>query len=218
MLLKESYWFRKTIEKNAPEGSSVIIIGSSTKTFREKVQPHIYENVYKPLEAKACKIINVDLKKEEGVDLSGDITNPEFIAELKRLNADFVICSNLLEHIVDRNIFISSLSALLNEGGKLIISVPYSYPYHSDPIDTLYRPTIKQLVNDLKDFIFVEGEIVTSGKLYNSWYNKYPYFKRLFLFLRDWVRAVLKLKLKKMNLIKWLFVEISATCCILKKI
>ena len=34
---------------------------------------------------------------------------------------------------------------LVPAGGILVITVPYSYPYHPDPIDTLYRPSAEEL-------------------------------------------------------------------------
>lgn len=218
MLLTESYWYKKIIEDLVTPNSLVIVIGSSTKTFREKTQPHINTNIYQPLAKKNCKIINVDLKDEEGVDLSGDITQPDFIAELQKLKADLIICSNLLEHILDRDIFIHSISAILKKDGLLVVSVPYSYPYHSDPIDTLYRPSISGIINDFRNFQLMEGKIVKSGMLYNAWYGHYSFYKRLFLFLRDCLRAIVKLNWKKINLFKWLFIKISVTCCVLKKI
>lgn len=218
MLIQESYWFKATIEKYINPGSLVIIIGSSTKTFREKIQPHIYENIYRPLEIKKCKIINVDLKKDEGVDLSGDITDPVFLSQLRNIEADVVICSNLLEHILKRKDFIDSLSALIKENGKLIVSVPRSYPYHSDPIDTLYRPNIEQLSKEFIDFQLIEGEIVKSGKIYNTWYGSYPRNRRILQYLQDCLRAILKFNREKLNLYKWLFLDISVTCCIYFKL
>jgi SAM-dependent methyltransferase len=217
MLVKESYWYKDVIANYVSTGSHIIIIGSSTRTFREKLQPHIYENVYKPLESLKCSVLNVDLKEDEGVDLAGDITDVVFLNQLKNLKADFVICSNLLEHITNRAVFINSISAILKEGGKLIISVPFSYPYHSDPIDTLYRPSVKQLVNDLKDFSLLEGKIVKSGKLFKAWYREHSHFKGFSLFFFDCIRALLKFNRKKLNLSRWFFVDIAVTCCILEK-
>jgi hypothetical protein len=44
----------------------------------------------------------------------------------------------------------------------LIITGPYNYPYHADPIDTMYRPSPKDL-KKLLPFSWLEGEIVSAG-------------------------------------------------------
>lgn len=214
MLLTESYWYKDIIEKHVKQNSLVLILGSSSKTFREIIQPYIYQNVYLALEKKNCNIVNVDLKEEEGVDISVDITKKEFIAKLQIMKADLIICSNLLEHIIDRDIFIDSVSAILKKDGMLIASVPYSYPYHSDPIDTLYRPTVSKLGNDFKMFQMLNGEIVKSGMLYNIWYKKDPNYQRFLLLLVASIRRILSLDMRKINLAKWLFIETSVTCCL----
>jgi hypothetical protein len=55
------------------------------------------------------------------------------------------MCCNLLEHVVDRVMIRDVLLSILKPGGYLIATVPYRFPYHEDPIDTMYRPTVAEV-------------------------------------------------------------------------
>ena len=52
-----------------------------------------------------------------------------------------LLCCNVLEHVRDPGEFARRCGTLVMSGGVLAVTVPRSYPHHSDPIDTLYRPT-----------------------------------------------------------------------------
>lgn len=212
----ESIWYRDIIEKHINNNSLILNIGSSTKNFRENIQPHINDNIYVPLQQKNCKIINVDLKQDEGIDFAGDITDPAFLETLKKINPDFILCSNLLEHITEKKVFINSLRTILKNGSYLILSVPHSYPYHPDPIDTLYRPSLQELEKDLPDFTLVSGRVVKCGMLYDSWYINYKPILRPVLLLMKMLKSILMFKSRDKMLIKWLFVESSVTCGLFK--
>ena len=49
---------------------------------------------------------------------------------------------------------------ILKKNGILIITVPYSFPYHADPIDTLYRPTPSEIHCLFPDFDMEYTEII----------------------------------------------------------
>jgi hypothetical protein len=55
------------------------------------------------------------------------------------------MCCNLLEHVSDRMIISEAILSILKPGGYLIATVPYRFPYHEDPIDTMYRPTVAEV-------------------------------------------------------------------------
>jgi hypothetical protein len=91
-------------------------------------------------------IIHLDAQVAPGVDIVGDITADEFdIGEVRAF--DVVICTNLLEHVLARTQTIQRLEAVCAE--HLFVTVPGYFPYHEDPIDTMYRPTRGQLVADV---------------------------------------------------------------------
>jgi len=57
-----------------------------------------------------------------------------------------VLCCNILEHVQDARGFADIVSRLVPADGYLVVSVPHSYPFHADPIDTLFRPAPDEVV------------------------------------------------------------------------
>lgn len=120
-------------------------IGSSTATFRTQRQPHIDREVFAPLRRQGVEVIHLDLKAALGVDIAGDLADPSTQSEIMRRAPRAGLCSNLLEHVVDPAGFAQVIQRLFQAGAVLIVTVPHSYPYHADPIDTGFRPTPDQL-------------------------------------------------------------------------
>ncbi|OBQ33891.1 MAG: hypothetical protein AN485_17485, partial [Anabaena sp. MDT14b] len=54
------------------------------------------------------------------------------------------------------------------KSGYIFVTVPYKYPYHRDPIDTMFRPDIQELSSLFPDFKIVNGEILAGGYLVQS--------------------------------------------------
>jgi hypothetical protein len=218
MLYEESIWFKKTIQKHAQLGSLVLNIGSSTKEFIEITQPYIKTNLFDEFVKKNCVVKNIDIKQAEGVDFVGDVTEPIFIEKLKKLNASFIICSNLLEHLSERAAFCEALVKIMNADTKLIISVPYSFPYHEDPIDTMYRPNLKELQEAFPTLKLEEGEIVDCGTYFNYLTKNLNKVSRLFSFFKLSLASVIAsiTNKEKHELLATKFMHISATCAIFK--
>ncbi len=126
-------------------GAVCLNVGSSTKKFREVEQPHIGREFIEPLEAAGLRFIHCDMKKAAGVDEVGDILDPDFRARLRKYDAQLLVCSNLLEHLTNPQEFAHACGELLTGGGFALFSVPSSYPYHPDPIDTMFRPTPQEI-------------------------------------------------------------------------
>jgi predicted SAM-dependent methyltransferase len=218
MLYEESLWFKNIIQKHAQLGSLVLNIGSSTKEFIEVTQPYIKVNLFDEFASKNCIVKNVDIKQAEGVDLVGDVTDPEFVYQLKQLNASFIICSNLLEHLTERTAFCEALVKIMNADTKLIISVPYQFPYHEDPIDTMYRPTLNELQKAFPTLKLVEGQIVDCGTYFNYSTKNLSAVTKLVSYLKLSVASAISSftnKEKHERLIAN-FKHISATCAIYK--
>jgi len=66
-----------------PAVSPLLNLGSSTRQFREVIKPHIEMELFAPLREAGVKVIHSDSKKDEGVDIAGDILAPEL---MRRLN------------------------------------------------------------------------------------------------------------------------------------
>ena len=126
----------------AREGVSPLLnLGSSTRAFREHDKPHIQRELFSPLEAAGIAVFHSDLKQGDGVDLAGDILDPAVREALKARGFRSILIANMLEHVRDRDAVTAACEEILGDGGLILATVPSSFPYHADPIDTGYRPT-----------------------------------------------------------------------------
>lgn len=158
-----AHWVR---ELGLAPGSICLNIGSSTREFREEGQPHIAERFIRPLERDGIRFVHCDMKAADGVDEVGDILDPEFRARLRGYNAALLVCSNLLEHLTEPQSFADACADLVAEGGYGLFSVPRSYPYHPDPIDTMLRLTPEQLAAMIPGWAVVRSGEIEAG---NYW-------------------------------------------------
>lgn len=156
-------WVR---ELGLEPGAVCLNIGSSTKEFREEQQPHVFERFIQPLESDGIRFVHSDMKQAEGVDEVGDILDPDFRERLRRYDAALLVCSNLLEHLTEPQRFANVCAQLVREGGYGLFSVPRSYPYHPDPIDTMLRLTPRQLAAMMPDWAVVRSGEIEAG---NYW-------------------------------------------------
>lgn len=147
MLIEEAKWLNSVLEQIQPEsGWTLLDLGSSTEYFRRVDQPYIDYYIFWPLRKLGLKIVHIDSRVAEGVDVVYDISDrdsPNVIEVVPP--GDIVLCSNLLEHVLDRQMVAQRLNALTRPGGYLVVTVPHVYRYHEDPIDTGYRPDNKEL-------------------------------------------------------------------------
>ena len=120
--------------------SPLLNLGSSTLYFREVEKPHIQAELFGPLEAAGIRVFHSDLKQAEGVDLVGDLLDPAVRAALRARGFKSLLCANLLEHVRDPAAVAAACEEIVGPGGLILATVPASYPYHADPIDTFYRP------------------------------------------------------------------------------
>jgi SAM-dependent methyltransferase len=123
-----------------PAPSPLLNLGSSNRAFREVEQPHIERLLFGPLRAAGIQIAHADLSAGDGVDIVGDILDPAIIAGLKARGFRCVLVANLLEHVRRPEAVAAACEEIVGPGGIILASVPSSYPYHADPIDTFYRP------------------------------------------------------------------------------
>jgi SAM-dependent methyltransferase len=166
---EEATWIGEAMAKlDSAEVATVLNIGSSTGRFRTLTQPHIDREIFAPLTARGARVVHCDMKADEGVDQVGDLLDPAFRARLETLGADVVLATNLFEHVEDREALAGCLAALPRSRGRLIVSVPYRYPYHADPIDTLYRPAPEAIAGLFPGFYLENAEIIESTSLWED--------------------------------------------------
>lgn len=163
MRIEEARRIRELIyDLKLPPRATILNIGSSTGYFREIVQPHIDGELIRPLINIGYQVIHSDIKADEGVDVVGDVLLPEFRNSLKIHRADLVLCCNIMEHLTNAADFAKACEQLIRPGGYLIVTVPYSYPYHKDPIDSGMRPTPSEISALFPGLDLRVGEIVVS--------------------------------------------------------
>jgi hypothetical protein len=164
MLIEEAQWLNRHLRQMNPNDLYPMCnIGSSTEHYRRVEQPYVDKYLFEPARMRNLEIIHVDAKPAAGVDLVGDLADPSFIAQLVQLNVRSVMCCNLLEHVTDRNLIRDAVLSMLKVGGYIIATVPYRFPYHEDPIDTMYRPTIEELVSLFAGTTVHKAAIVRAG-------------------------------------------------------
>lgn len=172
MFREEAIWVKQAISKIKPLANNNIVanLGSSTAYFREVIQPHIDQYIIKPLQMNGWSIVNVDLKAEDGVNIVADVTQSNFSAKLQP--SALTICTNMLEHVEDISLVIENLLKITIKGGFILLTVPYKYRKHLDPIDNMFRPTpqqIAQLFNAYEIEIVDEGIIQIFDKSYYTY-------------------------------------------------
>lgn len=212
MLENEATWIAATLAELPDEGLSPLVnIGSGTRAFREQTQAFIHDRIFAPLEKRHVAVLHQDLKQQEGVDVAGDLYDPALAEQVRAAKPKAVLCSNVLEHVTDPAGFCRILTGLMPQGGWLLLTVPHSYPYHADPIDTLFRPTPEDLAALLPGCRLVRGEIIDCGS-YRDQVARRPWlllrhlFRLPFPFLsyRKWRRSMVKLR--------WLVRPYQASC------
>ena len=171
MFIEESIWIKKILEKEKDFlVGQVLDVGSSTLQFRTQTQPYIEENVFRPLREKGLSIFYLDKKESIGVDYVFDVESMNSKETGKKF--DLVICCSLLEHVIAPERVCSLLIDLTKKGGFLLITVPRSYRYHLDPIDTMFRPSMKELIS-----MFPGMEIIKKEVVYIKEKNNYNFSK-----------------------------------------
>jgi SAM-dependent methyltransferase len=148
VLEAEAAWLGARAAALPDDAFPLLNLGSSTERFRRVEQPWVHAEIFAPLARRKVRVVHCDLKPETGVDIVADLLSADGQARLRAIGAHTILCSNMLEHVVDRHRAIAAIASLLPPGGRLLVSVPSAFPYHPDPIDTRYRPTPEELAAD----------------------------------------------------------------------
>lgn len=163
MRSEEAKLVGELILERRDEIGAVLEIGSSDQYHREVAQPHISQHIHHPLAAAGVRVVTTDIKTGNGIDIAGDLFDPKVREKLAAVKPDLVLCCNILEHVSDRQAFAAAVSALVAPGKRLLITVPRSYPYHLDPIDTMFRPTPEQIAALFPGFAIEFSSVFDAG-------------------------------------------------------
>ncbi len=171
MRKEEAQWIEGALTRfvlgaGAPPANRVALnLGSGDIESQRRSKPWVHERTIAPLERAGFRILHSDLVAGPGVDRPGDLLDPAFQAELAALAPEVVFACNLFEHL-PRDLLRRIprvLAQVVAPGGYLVVTVPRSYPYHADPIDTLYRPTPGEIASLFPEFELVSGAEVASA-------------------------------------------------------
>ena len=163
---EEADWFGRLLCRIAPvELSPLLNLGSSTLEYRTIACPHIERSLMRPLLDRGVKVLNMDIKDALGVDIVGDILDPVVRSRILSMGVKTILCNNLLEHVTDVPAMCSALAETCPIGGSLCLSVPYAFPFHPDPIDNGFRPSLSDLERIFTPFGFRvdDGDVVSFG-------------------------------------------------------
>ena len=142
MFLKEAIWVNNILKKIKDIKNKIVFdFGSSTDNYRRTIQPYIEKYIFSYLKNQRTKIIHIDKKKEKDI-FNWDLEKPNIDGLIEKIGrADVVLALNLLEHVKKRDLVLDYIRKCTKIGGIIIITVPYNYIFHPDPIDTLFRPS-----------------------------------------------------------------------------
>ncbi|HEV7372212.1 hypothetical protein [Arenibaculum sp.] len=217
MLLKEAEWVAGFLAgQDQSTLMPVLNLGSSTLHFRERVQPFLDRLIFRPMRHRGIRIIHADLKADTGVDIAVDIMDDDGFEQLRRLEVKTILCCNILEHVPSALAIAERLTALLPSGGTLVVTVPNSFPYHPDPIDTLFRPSVDELAALFPQLSLRESRLVIGPTLGEE------LRERPREFVRRLIRSAIPLPrfggwLSVMHHWRWLFAPYKVSCAIFEK-
>jgi hypothetical protein len=158
------------------------------------------------------------MRELPGVDIRADLTDASDVRRLGALRPKSLLCCNLLEHVVEPGRLAQHCLGLLPTGGLVFVTVPFSYPYHRDPIDTMYRPSPAELSELFADTRLLDGTILGAGMTYRDAVRERPWillrhfcrFPVPFLSFERWKRSMARLY--------WLVAEYRITCAVFEKL
>src|SRR5262249_33479426 len=104
-----------------------------------------------------------------GVDRVGELTRPTIVGTAEALpvpdgSFDVVLCTIVLEHVVDPREVLAEARRVLGPGGRLVLTVPSVWPAHEMPHD-YWRFTRSGLEHLMREFGF-EGDVEPLGGLW----------------------------------------------------
>jgi SAM-dependent methyltransferase len=202
MFRAEAVWLEHALrEQSAQELSPLLNVGSSTARFREVEQPWTEERLFAPLRSRGVKVIHLDAREGEGIDIRTDMLDPNDLPRVKAHGPKSILCCNILEHVTDPKGLAKVCCDIVGPGGFVFVTVPYSYPHHRDPIDTMLRPSPEELCALFHPAKMLKGEIVDVGESYWGQVRRRPWillrhisrFPFPFIHYKGWRRSMAKL-------------------------
>lgn len=151
MLIRETTFERRADYELAPPQDRFIVqllkthIDEVLSTYTKSESPHPRvldvgcgrQPFRKELETLGYEYFSIDVHQnpEQSVDILCEIDRP-LPNELIALGTfDFIMCTEVLEHVVDWDTTFDNLTKLLSSNGRLFITCPHIYQLHEEPYD-----------------------------------------------------------------------------------
>lgn len=164
LLAAEARWVGRALGKlDAAALSPLLNVGSATAEFREQIQPWIDSEIFAPLRKNGARVDHLDIQEGDGIDLHGDLTDHSYVSSLGHRGYNSLLCCNVLEHVPAPSEIAARLESIVPAGGYLVFTVPNRFPYHPDPIDTMFRPGPEDLARLFANSRLLDGAIVDCG-------------------------------------------------------
>lgn len=116
----------------------------------------------------AEKILYLNIDSETEPDFLSDATE----IPVKSNHFNVVICSQLLEHVIDPLKVLKEIFRVLRPGGKLLLSTPFLYRVHADPIDYARYTDFYWKIN-LKQIGFKKIKVESHGYFFSVLANMF---------------------------------------------
>lgn len=223
MRLVEADWLREQLLAIGPDAASPVLnIGSSTEMFRTVSKPYIERRLFEPLREAGFQVIHVDMKAGNGIDIVCRIDSKDGADRLLAIGAKSLLCSNMLEHVEDPVAVAATCASLVPVGAHILVTVPRSYPYHPDPIDTMFRPDLDEVARLFGNCAVVDSLMINDGTVLDEERKKgvvsmlrFPLHSMWLLFSGLWRPAIASARWHRL---RWLNRAIEVSCCHLVKL
>lgn len=221
MRIEEAYYIRDAvIELGLPRGSICLNIGSSTTKFRGGSHAMQHSIVFDELDRLGLKTFHCDLKEGHGVDFPGDIFDTTYRASLRACGASLLLCNNILEHVRRPSEFASCCAEVVAPGGYAIVSIPRSYPYHPDPIDTMLRLSPAEVSDYFMGWEVVKDSEIKSTRFWDDLVKgssgAYRVLRHFGLLMMPFYRS--ESYLSRLHRTLWLFKPYLQTVVVLRRL
>jgi SAM-dependent methyltransferase len=107
-------------------------------------------------------VVNINISRTKGTDIQGDANLLPFPDNY----FDYVICSEVLEHVPNPISVLQQVNRILKPGGSLLATIPFLFPIHADPYD-YGRYTNHYWTENLKKTGFPNSSVMPQGR-FNS--------------------------------------------------
>lgn len=204
----------------------ILEIGSSTEYFRKKMKPHINENIHEKINKRGIQIICSDIKPDPDVIdqknmIIGSVFDDKTLQKMIDLKPRCILLCNILEHVTDSQEVCNRIQKIATAGTLIVCSVPYSFPYHPDPIDTLYRPSPEELIEKFSNIEVMHKEVI-EGANFGAQLKELKLHKALWVIFKQTIKIIihtisLRFSLVKASRLFWFNKNYSVSLIVLKQ-